>query len=168
MCGTDYDLVGNATVLGAQTQNSINDILSCPVGSPVTAGSRQVCFSGGIPVDAGGNVAVIDCGVPTLTNLRPTNGGCPASYACQSFPGVGSFCTLNGFAPMAEERAPAVDGIIPARIESQNEWPQMHSSFCSTGRALRAQAFTPSAFTYPQPGLPSVTATATCSTAPVY
>ena len=71
-------------------------------------------------------------------------------------------------APMSEERSPSVDGVIPARIESHNEWPQMRSSFCRTGRDLRAQTFTPSAFAYPQPDLPGVAATATCTVAPVY
>jgi len=114
-------------------------------------------------------VAVIDCGTPSVpTNPTPTGGACPASYACQSFGGAGSFCTMNGFAPMTEERAPSVDGVIPARIESHNEWPQMRSSFCRTGRDLRAQTFTPSVFRYPQPGLPTIAATATCVAAPVY
>ena len=164
--GADYALVGNAAVLGAQAPSVMN-LATCPVGVAVTAGTRQVCFSGGVPVDASGGVAVVDCAAPTSSDFRPTNGGCPASYACETT-GAGSFCTLNGFAPMTEERAPSVDGIIPARIETHNEWLQMRHGFCRTGRELRAQAFTPSAFTYPQPGLPTVAATATCWAQPTY
>jgi len=163
--GVDYQLVGNATVLGAQTPSS--SLASCPVGAPVAAGARQVCFSGGVPVNNTGGVSIIDCGAPSDTDLRPTNGGCPAGYACQ-ISGQQSFCTRNGFAPMTEERSPSVDGVIPARIEQQNEWPQMRFGYCSTGRSLRAEAFTPAVFQYPQPGLPGVTAQMTCPFAPLY
>ena len=88
---------------------------------------------------------------------------CPSGYAWQ-ISGQQSFCTLNGFAPMSEERSASVDGVIPARIEQQNEWPQMRSAFCTRGRALRAQPFTPTAYWYTD----SVAATATCPIAPVY
>ena len=71
-------------------------------------------------------------------------------------------------APMSEERSPSVDGVIPARIEQQNEWPQMRFGYCSTGRSLRAESFTPTDFRYPRPGLPGVTAQMTCPLAPVY
>ena len=101
---------------------------------------------------------MIDCGTSNIG----TAGVCPANYACQAG-GGGNFCTLNGFLPMGEERAPSVDGVIPARVESQNEWPQMRHAYCATGRDLRAETFTPSAYF-----MPASTARDTCTILPVY
>jgi hypothetical protein len=166
--GADYDMVPDALVLNVGSP----PVTSCPSGSgPVTVGPRTVCFSSGVPiypVVGGTAVGVIDCGPVTAGLPGATNGACPTGYACTSAVQGRSYCTLNGFIPMIEERAPFADGMIQMRIEQQNEWPQLRHGFCRTGRELRSQSFTPTAYRYPQSGLPGVGAVDVCATAPTY
>jgi hypothetical protein len=165
--GADYDMVPDALVLGFGTS-------ACPAGSSVVnVGSRPVCFSAGVPiypVNGGTAVGVIDCGPSTGTQAvaYATDGACPASYVCTAAVQGRSFCSLKGFVPMIEQRAPFADGMIQMRIEQQNEWPQLRHGFCRTGRELRSQSFTPTAYRYPQSGLPGVGSVDVCATAPTY
>jgi hypothetical protein len=170
MRGADYDLAPQAIVL-----NVGGGPATCPAGSVATAvGSRSVCFTSGVPIylDPLGAIqtASIDCGSSTTIPSVPTatDGVCPTGYACTAASADRSICTLNGFVPMLEQRIPFVDGMLPMRIEQQNEWPQMRYGFCQTGRALRSAAFTPSQYQYPQSGLPGVSATSVCTPAPTY
>jgi hypothetical protein len=139
--GLDYNFAV-ATVLGDQGPG-VPPIAVCRPGqNAVTVGASSVCFLGGVPVNDSGTPAAIDCGASSPSLPNKTDGACPPGYACQSATS-GSFCTLNGFLPMMEERAPSIDGVIPARVEQQNEWPQMRHGYCTTGRELRVQTFTP-------------------------
>jgi hypothetical protein len=168
MRGADYDLVPQAIVL-----NVGGGPTTCPAGSvATTVGSRSICFAAGVPIylDLLGAIqtASIDCGPTTSDVPGATDGVCPTGYTCSPAALSRAVCSLNGFVPMVEQRVPFVDGMLPMRIEQQNEWPQMRHGFCSTGRALRSQAFTPAQYRYPQSGLPGVSATSVCTPLPSY
>ncbi len=165
--GVDYALVEDALVVNMTTPAA-----ACPPGSSaVTVGARSICFAGSVPVRSDGSPGIIDCGASTGANSVPyaTDGSCPSSFACTTAVNGRSYCTLNGFAPTLEQRAPYADGMIHMRLEQANEWPQMRSGFCTGIRGLRTSTtLTPTAYRYPNPGLPGVSATAVCTADPVY
>jgi hypothetical protein len=123
----------------------------CPSGQTCTVvGSRSLCLVGGYPPG---------------TVFCDSSNSCPSGMTCSPTSTTGSgFCTNLGYTPVDERRHPGADGVIPGRLDVQDDWRMLRQGFCLGQRLQRPLApvgatipGTTTLYSSPAPGGPEQT-----------